>query len=166
MNFPVLILELAKGEVRLDLADHSLVCRYTWHVVKSRNTFYARAHIQRNGKRTTINMQNLLMGCPKQPVDHEDRNGLNNVRSNLRALTHYQNLQNCKSRKSVSKYKGVAVFYRGKNHILWRAAIGVGYQQIDLGLFRVEEDAARAYDVAAFKYFGLTAYLNCSEFPL
>jgi hypothetical protein len=166
MIAPVLILELAKGNVRLDLSDHSLVCGYRWHVVKSKNTFYARAHIQRNGKRTSINMQNLLVGCPKQPVDHEDRNGLNNVRSNLRVLTHYQNLQNYSSKKGLSKYKGVSFFYQGKSHILWRAVIGVGYRQIKLGLFRSEEDAARAYDKAALEHFGPTAYLNCSEFPL
>jgi len=35
-----------------------------------------------------------------------------------------------------------------------------------VGVFDSEEDAARAYDKAAMELFGLTAYLNKTDYPL
>lgn len=47
----------------------------------------------------------------------------------------------------------------------WKATINVNYKRIHLGTFDNEEDAARAYDLAARKYRGERAKLNFQEIP-
>lgn len=156
--------KITGGYVFVDDCDVSRISKLKWCKVKSKNTFYARTKIVRNGKRTSINMQNFLTGSGSIPTDHEDRNGLNNVRSNLRVLTHFENLQNCAGRGGRSKFKGVSVFYVSKKtgEVTFRATIAGQH----LGLFKEEVSAAKAYDRAAIKRFGITAFQNTSEYRL
>lgn len=69
-----------------------------------------------------------------------------------------------------AKQKLASSHYRGveKQGNRWRARIEAEKQRIGLGFFLDEESAARAYDVAARKYFGSRAVLNfpdISEVP-
>lgn len=57
-----------------------------------------------------------------------------------------------------SKYRGVT---KAKNR--WAARIEVERQSIRLGSFVNEEDAARAYDAAARRYFGVNAVVNFDD---
>lgn len=152
------------GHVLVDDVDLPRISQLRWTKVRSKNTFYARAKIMRDGIRTSINMHNFITGSGNTPTDHRDRDGLNNVRSNLRVLTHFQNLQNCAGRGGRSKFKGVSVFYTRKTDgvVTYRATI-VGET---IGLFKDEIKAAKAYDEAAFKKFGPTAFQNASEYGL
>jgi hypothetical protein len=43
---------------------------------------------------------------------------------------------------------------------MWRARICVNYKEIGLGFFSTPQEAAKAYNDAALKYFGEFAYLN------
>lgn len=60
----------------------------------------------------------------------------------------------------TSKYKGVSWRVDGN---CWRAVIMVNYKKISLGSFSDEENAAKAYDKAALKYFGEFAVLNFAK---
>jgi hypothetical protein len=73
-----------------------MLAAFPWYAlrVKGSRTIYARTVI--DGK--TVYMHNMVL--PPQgglEADHEDRNGLNNQRYNLRRLTHSANIQNSTS---------------------------------------------------------------------
>lgn len=151
----------AAGRVALvDDEDYELVMQYRWFVdERERNCRphgpYAIANLPRP-LRKQISMHRLLTGWPR--IDHIDHNGLNNQRSNLRPATYTQNAQNQRSHvDSTSKYKGVC-WLRKKGK--WLAYINYNGQRHYLGLHLSEEDAARAYDVAARREFGEFALLN------
>lgn len=90
-------------------------------------------------------------------VDHKNRDGLDNRRSNLRKATRQQNSANSikKHFGKDSKFKGVC---RSRDH--WRAQIVVNYKAIFIGCFATEIKAAEAYDREAKKHFGKFARLN------
>jgi hypothetical protein len=93
-------------------------------------------------------------------VDHVDRNRLNCTRENIREANRSQNNANVsRKRGSTSHYRGVRREVRSKKES-WTARIAARGQQIHLGSFDCEEDAARAYNKAALEYFGEFAVLN------
>ncbi len=108
-------------------------------------------------------MHRQIMGVTNEKcdVDHKDRNGLNNQRSNLRICSRSNNSKNRTSRKnSSSKYLGVHFHKQKGKNSKWVAQIFVDGAPIYLGRFTIEADAARCYDVAALKYHGEFANLN------
>lgn len=88
-------------------------------------------------------------------VDHKDGNGLNNRRSNLRPATHGQNSANSVRKGGRSGFKGVSLRRRATGEVTYIATISIG-----LGGFPTAEEAARAYDAAAFDAWGEFARLN------
>lgn len=104
-------------------------------------------------------MHRFVINVPKgMETDHINGNRLDNRKSNLRIVTHQQNLWN--TRKSInlsSMYKGVCF---KKDHKKYKARITYNYRVYELGYFDKEEDAAIAYNQAAKEYFGEYAKLN------
>ncbi len=91
--------------------------------------------------------------------DHKDGNKNNNKSDNLRIATSSQNKANLPAPniQKTSKYKGV---YLNKKLNKWIAQIKINSKARYLGCFIVEEDAAKAYDVAAKELFGEFANTN------
>ena len=87
---------------------------------------------------------------PENQIDHIDQNRSNDVLSNLREITHQENLQNSSMNKNnTSGVKGV---HWVKTHSKWRAMIQVDKIPIVLGYFSNKWDAICARKAADYKY--------------
>ncbi len=151
---------LTQGEFALVDDDmYEDLIRFKWQCTIRK---YAATRIRINGKRVYLSMHRYVMGLkPYDPlqIDHRDRNGLNNQRSNLRISTQSQNNMNkCKAKKEKSsKFKGVTLNKEDKQ---WTAYIVKNKKQQHLGYFNTEIEAALAYNKKAQKLFGEFACLN------
>lgn len=153
----------AGGRVALvDDADYDLVMAYRWNIRETlrpgRRTYgpYAEAYARRDGRATKVQMHGLITGWLM--VDHKDHDGLNNQRSNLRPATTAQNNHNQRPRIGhSSQYKGVTWHKKIRK---WQATIKIGGKCRYLGVFAVEQEAARAYNAAALEAYGEYAHLN------
>lgn len=154
-------IQLTQGQVA-KVSDNrfNYLSQFKWYAVytPSVNGYYA---ARRFGK-TQILMHREIMDAPNgTQIDHQDGDGLNNQNENLRFCTAAQNQFNRnKQINNSSGFKGVD-FHKNMNK--WRAKIQLNYKRIHLGYFDSAEEAARAYDEAAKKYYGEFAMLNFKE---
>jgi len=141
--------------VIVDRADYEILSQYKWSLITNGKNSYA----FRKERRKAVYMHNQILPPPSGfVVDHENHNGLDNSRENLRLATFAQNSAN--RRVPVigsSKYKGIIL---RKDTGTWIARIGYKGERIYLGSFKAEIEAAKAYDAAARKYHGDFASLN------
>jgi hypothetical protein len=137
----------------IDDADVPLVTRYRWYLRRARSGSY---HARTTVDGRTVYMHRLILGVTDRAVaiDHKDRDGLNNQRSNIRIATYRQNAAN-RIKDAESRYKGIS-----PNGAGWKAEIGVRGVKRYLGTFASPTDAARAYDEAARAEFGEFALTN------
>jgi hypothetical protein len=161
-------IKLTQGIVTLvDDEDFEYLNQFKWYAINAPRTYYATRNSRiKPGKQKTIYMHREILNLTDSKVfcDHRDRNGLNNLRSNLRIATPAQNQANRNSRKnSTSKYIGVCLKITKTNNRIytyWIAQIKNGSKIINLGLFKIETDAALAYNKAAEEMYGQFANIN------
>lgn len=139
----------------VDDADFNMLSSYSWIYCKDKHTAYA--HTSVKGK--TVKMHRMIMGQPKgMQIDHENRNGLDNQRSNLRICTQSQNQANCKV-KSNSK-SGIKGVHQRSDNGRWRAHAFREGKRVWLGHFNTAKEAAMAYNNYVLKFDGEFARLN------
>ena len=143
----------------VDDVDFDEFNQYKWSASKGHDTYYAIRVTTKDKKRTMHRLHRVIVQAPANSyVDHEDGNGLNCQRYNLRICDNSQNQGNsCSQKNSRSRYKGVS-WHKQKNK--WRAQICHQGKSYFLGLFTHEDDAAHAYDIKASELFGDFARLN------
>lgn len=150
-----------KHIVLYDDEDHRLISKYHLRIINKNpkhDTFYVNAALKKKNKWTTIQMQRLIMGFPNSKIDHKNRNGIDNRKSNLRLATNYQNGSNrVKSYSNTSGYKGVFLFKPTGRYMV---QIVVKKKRIYLGYYSNASAAAKVYNQAAIKYHGEFARLN------
>lgn len=146
----------AAGRVALiDVEDYELVSAWNWCLFEQvrRGRLHGPYAIRRTPPDggTTL-MHKLITGFDS--TDHQNHDGLDNRRSNLRDGE--RNQQNMRSFVGTSsQYKGVT-----RRRSKWIAQIRRSGEHHYLGIFPTEEQAAQAYDDAARDLFGEYACLN------
>lgn len=163
---PYCKIPLTQGHfAKVDPAYYPWLAQFRWHAKVGPHAVYAVRTVQYNGRSRRIFMHRMIMNTPDHLVcDHANHDGLDNRIANLRNCTTAQNNANrrkrathCGSRAATSQYLGVAY---DRRHNKWTAYIKKNGRQKNLGLFDVEEDAARAHDTAARQLHGPYAHLN------
>ena len=152
---------LSRGLVAIvDADDYDRLAQYKWHVYRSGRSFYARRYCCGN---YIIMHHEIIYIPPGKVCDHINHNTLDNRKCNLRACTPSQNMHNQLPREGgTSRYKGVCW---SKENRKWVATIHYHRDQIYIGSYDYEEDAAIAYDDKAIELFGKFACLNFEHRP-
>lgn len=148
------LISLTQGfEAIVDDEDYDFLMQWKWHICRGSHIYAMRNSAPINGKRTHILMHRVLCKTPDGfDTDHINGNGLDNRRSNLRAVSRSQNMWNrLPNKNGGSLHKGV---HWHKQHSKWVASIQINRKRRHIGLFENEHDAAAAYTAAAERHFG------------
>jgi hypothetical protein len=108
-------------------------------------------------ERGKVTLHLYLLNFPGDPVDHINRNKLDNRRENLRVVDRSANNQNRQKFKGPASSQYVGVTKRGNR---WAARIKKDGKSCALGRFDTERDAAIAYNGAARALYGTEASIN------
>lgn len=153
-------IELCDGSVVLvDKEDESIVTGHKWRYRTSGGKGRPNPYVIATVMCKQAYLHRLVMKAERgQIVDHINRNRLDNRKSNLRLVTHTENMRNRGKHKDGfhSVFKGVSRFASGK----WRALIRDGKRQVYLGSFKSEVEAAHAYDIASLEMHGEYGHRN------
>lgn len=142
--------------VYFDEDDRDKIEKHIWCVGRNRGGFYAMTNLKLGDKLFKSGRMHHLI-VPYRPVDHKDRNGLNNRKSNLRKTTLQENIFNTGlTSRNKTGYKGVSIG-NGKKFV---ASIRYKGKLIYGGLFDNKKDAAMKYNELAILYHKEFAFLN------
>lgn len=154
---PYCVVVVSGLPVFIDIADLPLFKRHRWYVSRNGKHAYARTTCHRK-----MPLHRLVAKAePGVWVDHANGNTLDNRRANLRFCSPKQNSQNQAVRQSRTGFKGVAPLPRRSPGFF--ARIKANGRQLYLGRYDTAEQAARAYDEAARRFFGPFANVNFPE---
>ncbi len=148
------------GNTLVDEEDYEHINQWEWF---QHSAGYAARNPKtseiRGQKRKLVFIHRIVMNMKIGEItDHINGNTLDNRKCNLRICTASQNAQNKKPcLKFSSQYKGVSWNKKRKR---WRVSIKKDGKAYELGRFKNEIDAAKAYNEAAKKLFGPFARLN------
>lgn len=125
---------------QIDEADLLLLGGWRWKAYSHGHTWYVRR--QQNARPRNLYLHRVLMNPPVgYEVDHINRDGLDNSRSNLRIVTRDVNQRNTRvSHFSKSGAKGIELTKFGR----YSAYYSVARRQVRIGSFRTLEEAVAA----------------------
>lgn len=153
------LIPLTKGKfAKVSNEDFDHLSKINWYMD---NECYAGGRVSPRSMHVYIFC--VLMGNPAPTrfvtvVDHENRDTLDNRRTNLRIATHSQNTINSKLvAGKTSKFRRVSWH---KESSRWEAYVTINRQQIRIGSFKDELEAAWMHDQWAIELHGDFAQLN------
>lgn len=143
------LISLTQGQSAIvDDEDFGFLSQWSWYAHKTNWTFYGSRKFTVLGKPQKAWMHRLIMQTPDGMfVDHIDGNGLNNQRSNLRNVTHQQNMVN-RQMWIKGTTTGVRGVYFDKRDGAIFSSITVNGKSRHLGRFPTVEAASAAFEQA------------------
>ena len=96
----------SKGQnyiVLIDEEDFHKISKYNWHIHHDKNNKYCDTNFYIDKKRTHLKLHRFLMGLEKgdkRMINHKDRNGLNNQKSNLEICDVMYNYQSINTKRN------------------------------------------------------------------
>lgn len=152
-------IKLSKGDIAV--ADGVAYDKLKKHLWKSETGGYATRAKYSSKKKgaTSEKMHTYLYGeAPAGMIfDHINGDRLDNRSCNLRIASYQENNVNRVAKNGTSKYKGVSW---DSSRDKWISSIQIKGKTHHIGRFDSEEEAAKAYDMEAWKLFGNFAKLN------
>lgn len=148
-------------DILVDDEDRAFLSLFNWYVDICGQTRYASRKIKNKKDYIHRVIMEKYFDINNKPIDHADRNGLNNTKANLRMCNSSQNGVN--SEKQQNNTSGYKCVYSDNNSKSWNTKIDVYGKVLNIGNFKSKRYAAIAYDIYAKKHYGEFAYLNCPE---
>lgn len=152
---------LSGFQIEIDEEDFERISKRAWSVrleKDGRLTFRCKA--LQYGRIIKMTLQRFLLAPPDGTiVGRRPQTRCNDFRKaafKVCRMTERQSMISKNRSRKSSRFKGVSKTRGGR----WRASIRPGGRSLYLGEYASEEEAARAYDVAARKYFGDEAFQN------
>lgn len=140
----------------IDTLFYEKIKWYRWYIHHDNRNKYRVRHTLPSKKMLSLPRLILNITDSKVHVDHINGNTLDNRICNLRKCSNKENIRNRKKGKdNTTGFKGV-VYREGK----YLSKIKYDGKQIYGGTFNKITEAAKSYDILAFKYFGEYAKPN------
>lgn len=145
-------------DILVDDDDFEFVNRHNWQVFQTKRIIYATTSM--NSKK--VYLHRFILGAPPLPmlvIDHINLNGLDCRKENLRWTSASGNVRNQSVKtpfSAHSKFIGVYLNKAGN----WHSKIRINGKTTRLGTFKIQENAARAYDKAVIERDGDKAIVN------
>lgn len=138
------------GWTKVSPEDYEYLSQFRWYL---RDNGYVVRGDYSTGSLKIVRMHREILGFPEgKTIDHINRDRADNRRENLRVVSQKENTLNTGAKKnSSSKYRGVCWNEKTKS---WKAQCSVGGTNKHIGLFKTEEDAAKAVQDYLEENFG------------
>jgi len=131
-------------ETLIDYEDLEKVLKYRWHVSKTKGDMYVKTEYRRGGVRVTLYLHRYVLGAEGDiVVDHIKGNTLDNRKSQLRIVTHKENIKN-RTKMNRNNTSGTPNVYYRKDIGRWLASVWDGKRNIYLGYHATVEEATKA----------------------
>ena len=132
------------GRAIIDLEDVNKCKQYKWHIKKAKKTNYVIGRKNKSSDRSKVFLHKVILDYYNRDkdIDHINRNGLDNRKTNLRIVTHSVNLFN------LGKVCGVKKVPSGR----YTAQICKNYKTIHIGTYDSFMEAYKARKIAEIKY--------------
>lgn len=152
---------LTRGKVAIvSPEDYEAVSQFKWTLSGDGKYAYRNLYAKGKGYDGAVYLHRFIVQPPPgKEVDHINRDGLDNRRSNLRVVDRSSNEQN-KRKFGNNRFRGVSRSAFAPKDRPYMAKICKDGKQHVLGYFAVEEEAALAYDAKAREFHGKHAATN------